>query len=138
SRRRHTRFSRDWSSDVCSSDLRLRVLRAGARAGHARAGCARHRGARARCAPMTGRLVLALCGVALLSCGPRLAIVSPADLSQADASGQVPVVIDLAFPVAPDGVTAHLLRGIDGPTPAIVPVPLAVDDTTATATLEAA
>src|SRR5207302_6446601 len=24
SRRRHTRFSRDWSSDVCSSDLRLR------------------------------------------------------------------------------------------------------------------
>src|SRR5690606_40831011 len=26
SRRRHTRFSRDWSSDVCSSDLR-KVLR---------------------------------------------------------------------------------------------------------------
>src|SRR5207302_7646692 len=25
SRRRHTRFSRDWSSDVCSSDLRERV-----------------------------------------------------------------------------------------------------------------
>src|SRR5690606_40492248 len=25
SRRRHTRFSRDWSSDVCSSDLRARV-----------------------------------------------------------------------------------------------------------------
>src|SRR5690606_40401902 len=24
SRRRHTRFSRDWSSDVCSSDLELR------------------------------------------------------------------------------------------------------------------
>src|SRR5690606_39285198 len=24
SRRRHTRFSRDWSSDVCSSDLRAR------------------------------------------------------------------------------------------------------------------
>src|SRR5690606_40892115 len=24
SRRRHTRFSRDWSSDVCSSDLRIR------------------------------------------------------------------------------------------------------------------
>src|SRR5690606_40124416 len=23
SRRRHTRFSRDWSSDVCSSDLRM-------------------------------------------------------------------------------------------------------------------
>src|SRR2546422_7844534 len=26
SRRRHTRCSRDWSSDVCSSDLRCRVL----------------------------------------------------------------------------------------------------------------
>src|SRR5690606_9893220 len=25
SRRRHTRFSRDWSSDVCSSDLRPRT-----------------------------------------------------------------------------------------------------------------
>src|SRR5690606_41066583 len=29
SRRRHTRFSRDWSSDVCSSDLRQVVLQAG-------------------------------------------------------------------------------------------------------------
>src|SRR5690606_39991865 len=27
SRRRHTRFSRDWSSDVCSSDLRSRLQR---------------------------------------------------------------------------------------------------------------
>src|SRR5690606_40403002 len=26
SRRRHTRFSRDWSSDVCSSDLLLRII----------------------------------------------------------------------------------------------------------------
>src|SRR5690606_40517060 len=26
SRRRHTRFSRDWSSDVCSSDLRVLVV----------------------------------------------------------------------------------------------------------------
>src|SRR5207302_6336556 len=26
SRRRHTRFSRDWSSDVCSSDLRRKEL----------------------------------------------------------------------------------------------------------------
>src|SRR5690606_41136687 len=25
SRRRHTRFSRDWSSDVCSSDLEIRL-----------------------------------------------------------------------------------------------------------------
>src|SRR5690606_40545615 len=28
SRRRHTRFSRDWSSDVCSSDLPTPCLRA--------------------------------------------------------------------------------------------------------------
>src|SRR5690606_12745973 len=33
SRRRHTRFSRDWSSDVCSSDLLLNYLQA-ARAAH--------------------------------------------------------------------------------------------------------
>src|SRR5690606_40183587 len=26
SRRRHTRFSRDWSSDVCSSDLKARLF----------------------------------------------------------------------------------------------------------------
>src|SRR5690606_1434902 len=26
SRRRHTRFSRDWSSDVCSSDLRIALV----------------------------------------------------------------------------------------------------------------
>src|SRR5690606_2323811 len=31
SRRRHTRFSRDWSSDVCSSDLDDRVQLAGSR-----------------------------------------------------------------------------------------------------------
>src|SRR5690606_39998745 len=29
SRRRHTRFSRDWSSDVCSSDLRRQRRRLG-------------------------------------------------------------------------------------------------------------
>src|SRR5690606_40358579 len=30
SRRRHTRFSRDWSSDVCSSDLEVHcILKAG-------------------------------------------------------------------------------------------------------------
>src|SRR5690606_40112673 len=31
SRRRHTRFSRDWSSDVCSSDLWLLVAEQSAR-----------------------------------------------------------------------------------------------------------
>src|SRR5947209_14033305 len=37
SRRRHTRYWRDWSSDVCSSDLRRRGLRAD------RAGAGDHR-----------------------------------------------------------------------------------------------
>src|SRR5690606_40800717 len=54
SRRRHTRFSRDWSSDVCSSDLRrpprARGRRVGARGGRrvraqaARCGRSIHRG----------------------------------------------------------------------------------------------
>src|SRR5690606_39457366 len=30
-RRRHTRFSRDWSSDVCSSDLKIPLVIANAR-----------------------------------------------------------------------------------------------------------
>src|SRR5690606_5835904 len=34
SRRRHTRFSRDWSSDVCSSDLGDRAVRSGERHHH--------------------------------------------------------------------------------------------------------
>src|SRR5690606_40276419 len=69
SRRRHTRFSRDWSSDVCSSDLCLPGLQRGRRrgagagrrraadrgrgAGEAAAGlCRRARGDRAQCAPL--------------------------------------------------------------------------------------
>src|SRR5690606_40116348 len=34
-RRRHTRFSRDWSSDVCSSDLRHQILAGKRQAGRA-------------------------------------------------------------------------------------------------------
>src|SRR5690606_40529098 len=36
-RRRHTRFSRDWSSDVCSSDLELRFDAGAAGVAHSRA-----------------------------------------------------------------------------------------------------
>src|SRR5207253_6503071 len=36
SRRRHTRWPRDWSSDVCSSDLAVLVERSGERIGHRR------------------------------------------------------------------------------------------------------
>src|SRR5690606_40059508 len=36
--RRHTRFSRDWSSDVCSSDLRVRGLEQGMGIGMAGSG----------------------------------------------------------------------------------------------------
>src|SRR5690606_39812578 len=35
SRRRHTRFSRDWSSDVCSSDLFAAAASGGPAHGHA-------------------------------------------------------------------------------------------------------
>src|SRR2546422_9171502 len=47
SRRRHTRCSRDWSSDVCSSDLSTPALgrRRPRRAGGSRAGVERRRGA---------------------------------------------------------------------------------------------
>src|SRR5690606_11830316 len=45
SRRRHTRFSRDWSSDVCSSDL-VRLRERSAR--HRSRRCARRAGAGAR------------------------------------------------------------------------------------------
>jgi hypothetical protein len=87
---------------------------------------------------MKTRLLLAAAGLALLSCGPRLAIVSPADLSQAPASGDVPVVVELGATLAANGsVTANLLRGIDGPAASILPVQLTVAGTTATATLVA-
>ncbi len=66
----------------------------------------------------------------------RLAIVSPADLSQADPSGAVPVEIDLGAALASEGtVQANLVRGIDGPSRSIVPVALSVSGAAATATL---
>src|SRR6266487_4670934 len=46
SRRRHTRLTGDWSSDVCSSDLRLR-LRDDPVPGAGAAGAGRHLAARA-------------------------------------------------------------------------------------------
>ena len=85
------------------------------------------------------RSALVAAGLALLSCGPRLAIVSPADLSQAPTSGDVPIVVDLGAELGASGsVVAHLLRGIDGPGGEIVPVPLTVAGTSATGALTAA
>src|SRR5690606_40488949 len=43
SRRRHTRFSRDWSSDVCSSDLRVRLRSRTAASGDSRSCQPHHR-----------------------------------------------------------------------------------------------
>src|SRR2546429_8015451 len=58
SRRRHTRCSRDWSSDVCSSDLLRRTVDAGLLAGgeerqrhHQRGACRRDRATVAAAAP---------------------------------------------------------------------------------------
>jgi hypothetical protein len=87
---------------------------------------------------MTSRVLLAAAGLALLSCSPRLAIVAPADLSQAPASGDVPIVVELgAAPATGGGVTANLLRGIDGPSPSILPVQLTVAGATASGALVA-
>src|SRR3712207_7091272 len=41
SRRRHTRYWRDWSSDVCSSDLRLQDVRSGIERGEDATGVTR-------------------------------------------------------------------------------------------------
>ncbi len=69
----------------------------------------------------------------------RLAILSPADLSQASASGNVPIEIDLGAALAAGGsVSANLVRGTDGPARSILPVPLSVSGATATASLGAA
>jgi hypothetical protein len=73
------------------------------------------------------------------SCQPRLAIVSPAERSQADPSGDVPISVDLGQALAAPGtVSARLVRGVDAPGAAIVPVPLTVAGTSATASLTAA
>lgn len=70
---------------------------------------------------------------------PRLAILAPADRSQAPASGDVPVEVDLGAALGPTGtVSARLLRGTDAGAPAIAPVPLSVDGTGASASLSAA
>src|SRR5690606_39103462 len=60
SRRRHTRFSRDWSSDVYSSDLSLdaRRLAHDARAGHPVAVAAFQRGADALAAAIVSAAAL--------------------------------------------------------------------------------
>src|SRR5690606_40013669 len=42
SRRRHTRFSRDWSSDVCSSDLAVHAIRGSRGQGALRRGSKRN------------------------------------------------------------------------------------------------
>jgi hypothetical protein len=70
---------------------------------------------------------------------PRLAIVSPADLSQAPASGDVPIQIDLGAPLGVGGsVSANLVRGVDGAPKSILPVPLNVAGSSASAKLVAA
>ncbi len=97
-----------------------------------------------RASHLSGRRALAAAVVVLAgwlsgaSCSqaPRLAILSPADLSQADTSGNVAVEIDLGSVLAAGGsVHANLVRGIDGGARSIVAVPLAVAGASATASL---
>ncbi len=64
------------------------------------------------------RLVLVVATLLLASCGPRVRIVAPVDRSVADASGDVPVSIDLVSPLPPGGkLRLQLLVGVD-PQPA--------------------
>src|SRR5437870_4834073 len=70
SRRRHTRWPRDWSSDVCSSDLRKRSGRGAFRSGARQAGRAPRprRAARPRVVPEAGsvsRLLDLMCLIVL-------------------------------------------------------------------------
>jgi len=66
----------------------------------------------------------------------HLAILAPADLSQADASGNVPIEIDLGAALGDGGsVHANLVRGTDSPSRSILPVSLSVSGATATASL---
>jgi hypothetical protein len=85
-------------------------------------------------------LVVFASGLGAASCAPpRLAIVSPADKTQAPASGDLSIQIDLGAPLAAGGsVHANLVRGIDGTSKSILPVALAVADASATASLGAA
>src|SRR4051794_41812434 len=60
SRRRHTRWTGDWSSDVCSSDLRVRPLWEGCRVTYAR-----RRQVGAAGGALGAGLITALCALAL-------------------------------------------------------------------------
>ncbi len=92
-----------------------------------------------RCA-FAAALAVSAAWLCAASCAaPPLRIVTPPDLSQAPASGSLPIEIDLGAPLEAGGsVHANLLRGIDGSTKSILPVSLQVTGTTATATLGAA
>src|SRR5690606_40288965 len=65
SRRRHTRFSRDWSSDVCSSDLFAQSFRGASSRARAAAGT----GAARRRAPKRPQRGLAVGGRRNAFCG---------------------------------------------------------------------
>ena len=97
-----------------------------------------------RANPTHGRRALAATVIVLAgwlsgarcSLAPRLAILSPADLSQADTSGSVPVEIDLGASLGAGGsVQASLVRGIDGGVRSIASVALSVSGASATASL---
>src|SRR5690606_41545782 len=68
SRRRHTRFSRDWSSDVCSSDL----LRRGSRRDRARGRRHDRQGAAVLRPPRFRRALRRGCQIGRASCRERV------------------------------------------------------------------
>src|SRR5207249_7396884 len=104
SRRRHTRSKRDWSSDVCSSDLRPRGC----------AGCLRA-GRRARAPQHPGALRSGNCARPAQSPGRRYADVSP--LAGGRRRVIRVVVDDLAF-LAATAVVRPATTRLDPTTPA--------------------
>src|SRR5207249_6330542 len=103
SRRRHTRSKRDWSSDVCSSDLQIRIVGGGSR----------NRLLNQFTADATGRPVLAgpveataLGNIAM----QMLATGAVASLAEARAVIERSFPVERFEPAATDGWDAHYRR----------------------------
>src|SRR5699024_10492025 len=121
SRRRHTRSKRDWSSDVCSSDLDLRVRAAGAEADlH----CAQRLQplaenilAAAQYTPNTGELDPSLGGTPALLWGAdaaataarrtALGALAQRQAARRDGSAATPAALERACTTTPEDFAAH-------------------------------
>src|SRR5690606_39517789 len=107
SRRRHTRFSRDWSSDVCSSDLLGALVTGGAVA----AFLSTSSGITVSVAGVIAQDILRG-GVRSFRAGTLLALVVPLALAIAARSLPIADVVGLAFAVAASTFCPLLVLGV--------------------------